>query len=86
MKREDGDVGDLLTYLDIYGNGIKSALAPMIFLAGAQLREIGSYCEKTASASFDAIIENALTITGLSQNNCLRIKTYPRKPSFSIRI
>jgi len=47
----------------------------MIFLAGAQLREIGSYCEKTASAIFDAIIENALTITGLSKNSCLTVKT-----------
>ena len=65
MKREDGDVGDLLTYLDIYGNGIKSALAPMIFLAGAQLREIGSYCEKTAGAFFDAIMETALHCVGL---------------------
>jgi len=33
------------------------------------LREIGSYCEKTASVIFDAIIETALQYAGLSKSN-----------------
>ncbi len=44
------------------------ALYRILTLAGARLREIGSYCEKTASAMFDAIIETALQCVGLSKN------------------
>jgi hypothetical protein len=45
------------------------ALYRILTLAGERLREIGSYCEKTASAIFDAIIETALQYVGLSKNN-----------------
>ena len=45
------------------------ALYRILTLAGERLREIGSYCEKTASAIFDAIIENALRYVGLSKSD-----------------
>lgn len=35
------------------------------FLSVEHLSEIGSYCEKTASVIFDAIIETALQYAGL---------------------
>lgn len=39
------------------------------FLSVEHLSEIGSYCEKTASVIFDAIIETALQYAGLSKND-----------------
>jgi hypothetical protein len=45
------------------------AIYRILTIAGERLREIGSYCEKTASAIFDAIIENALQYVGLSKND-----------------
>jgi hypothetical protein len=45
------------------------ALYRILTLAGERLREIGSYCEKTASAIFDVIIENALKYVGLSKSD-----------------
>ena len=45
------------------------AIYRILTIAGERLREIGSYCEKTASAIFDAIIENALQYVGLSKSD-----------------
>jgi len=45
------------------------ALYRILTLAAEQLRKIGSYCEKTASDFFDAVIETALKCLGLSKNN-----------------
>ncbi len=45
------------------------ALYRILTLAGERLRAIGSNCEKTASAIFDAIIETALQYVGLSKSN-----------------
>jgi hypothetical protein len=45
------------------------ALYRILTLAGERLREIGRYCEKTASAIFDVIIENALQYVGLSKSD-----------------
>jgi len=45
------------------------SLYRILTLAGERLREIGSYCEKTASAIFDAIIENALKYVSLSKSS-----------------
>jgi hypothetical protein len=45
------------------------ALYRILTLAGERLREIGSYCEKTASVIFDAIIENALKYVSLSKSD-----------------
>ena len=47
------------------------AIYRILTLAGERLKEIGSYCEKTASVIFDAIIENALKCVGLSKSNGL---------------
>jgi hypothetical protein len=41
----------------------------VLSLAVDQLRKIGSYCEKTASTFFDAIIDTALQCVGLSKND-----------------
>jgi hypothetical protein len=45
------------------------ALYRILTLAGERLRKIGSYCEKTASTIFDAIIETALQYVGLSKSD-----------------
>ena len=50
------------------------ALYRILTLAGERLREIGSYCEKTAATIFDAIIKTALQCVGLSKNNRLKVK------------
>jgi hypothetical protein len=47
------------------------ALYRILTLAGERLREMGSYCEKTASALLESIMETALKFVGLSKNNCL---------------
>ena len=47
------------------------ALYRILTLAGERLREIGSYCQKTASALLESIKETALKCVGLSKNNCL---------------
>jgi hypothetical protein len=38
-------------------------------LTADQLKNIGYFCEKTASAFFDAILSTALQRVGLSKNN-----------------
>jgi hypothetical protein len=48
---------------------IEAALYRLLTLAGERLREIGSYCEKTASVIFDAIIENALKYVSLAKSD-----------------
>jgi hypothetical protein len=45
------------------------AIYRILTLAGERLKEIGSYCEKTAFIIFDAIIENALKYVGFSKSN-----------------
>jgi hypothetical protein len=45
------------------------ALYRILALAGRRLRENGRYCEKTASAIFNTIIETALQCVGLSKYN-----------------
>ncbi len=44
------------------------ALYRIMALAGERLRKINSYCEKTVSTFFDAIMETALKCVGLSNN------------------
>jgi len=41
------------------------ALYRIMILAGNRLKTLGSYCEKTATAFFDAIMETALQSVGL---------------------
>jgi hypothetical protein len=45
------------------------ALYRILSMAADQLKNIGNFCEKTASAFFDAIMEKALQCVGLSKNN-----------------
>jgi len=40
-------------------------------LAGNRLKNLGSYCEKTAAAFFDTIMETALHYVGLSEKRKL---------------
>jgi len=51
------------------------ALHRTLMLAADQLREIGNFCEKTAMAFLDVIIETAWKNVGLSKNNLSIIKT-----------
>ncbi len=45
------------------------ALYRILTLAADQLKNIGNFCDKTASAFFDAIMDTALQCVGLSKNN-----------------
>jgi hypothetical protein len=45
------------------------ALYRILTLAADQLKQMGTFCERTATALFDAIMENALQCVGLSKNN-----------------
>ena len=47
------------------------ALYRILNLTGEKIRELGSYCEKTAFVIFDTIMENALQYVGLSKSNKL---------------
>jgi len=47
------------------------ALYRILTLAVGQLRNIGNFCERTASAFFDAIIDIALQCVGLSKNTLI---------------
>lgn len=47
------------------------ALYRILTLAAEQLKNIGHFCEKTASAFFDTIMETALSCVGLSKNNLM---------------
>ena len=47
------------------------ALYRILTLAADQLKAIGNFCEKTASAFFDAIMDNALKCVGLSKNKLM---------------
>jgi hypothetical protein len=47
------------------------ALYRILTLAVDQLKNIGNFCEKTASAFFDAIMNTALHCVGLSKNNLI---------------
>jgi len=44
------------------------ALYRILTLAAEQLKQLGTFCEKTATAFFDAIMHTALQCIGLSKN------------------
>jgi hypothetical protein len=44
------------------------ALYRILTLAADQLKQLGAFCEKTASDFFDAIMDTALQCVGLSKN------------------
>jgi len=45
------------------------SLYGILALTADQLKNIGNFCEKAASAFFDAIMDSALQCVGLSKNN-----------------
>ena len=45
------------------------ALYRILTLAAERLRELGTFCEKTATAFFDAVMDAALQCVDLSKNN-----------------
>ncbi|WP_054030952.1 hypothetical protein [Desulfatitalea tepidiphila] len=47
------------------------ALCRILMLATDRLRQLGTFCEKTAIAFFDAIMDAALQCVGLSKNKLL---------------
>ncbi len=63
--------GDLFYFCCDEVNDISfiEALYRILTLAADQLKNIGNFCEKTASAFFDAIMNTALQCVGLSKNN-----------------
>ncbi len=44
---------------------------PILTLAADQLKQLGAFCEKTAAAFFDAIMDTALQCVGLSKNKLM---------------
>jgi hypothetical protein len=44
------------------------ALCRILTLATDRLKQFGTFCEKTASSFFDAVIDAALQCVGLSKN------------------
>jgi len=63
--------GDLFYYCcdEVSDISFIEALYRILTLAVDQLNKIGNFCEKTASAFFDAIMDTALQCVGLSKNN-----------------
>ncbi len=51
------------------GKRISEALYRILILANDQLRNLCNFCEKTASAFIDAVMDTALQCVGLSKNN-----------------
>lgn len=47
------------------------ALYRIMIIAGDQLKKIGDYCEKTATAFFDAVMETTLQQFGFVENRKL---------------
>ncbi len=63
--------GDLFYFCcdEVSDISFMQALYRILTLAVDQLKNIGNFCEKTASAFFDAIMDTALQCVGLSKNN-----------------
>jgi len=57
------------------------ALYGILTLAADRLKQMGTFCEKTAAAFFDAIMDAALQCVGLSKTNWRSLKTRSRKLS-----
>ncbi len=63
--------GDLFYFCcdEVSDISFMQALYRILTLAVDQLENLGNFCEKTASAFFDAIMDTALQCVGLSKNN-----------------
>jgi transposase len=71
MESDNRSFGDLFyTCCDEVSDiSFVEALFRLMNLAAKQLREMGTFCEKTASAFFDAVMHAALSCVGLSVHN-----------------
>jgi len=65
--------GDLFYYCceEVSDISFIEALYRILTLAANQLKNLGNFCEKTASAFFDTIMDTALQCVGLSKNNLI---------------
>jgi len=70
MATDDRTFGDLFYACckEVADISFMEALYRILTLASDQLRKLGSICEKTAAAFFDAIMETALQCIGMSKN------------------
>jgi DDE superfamily endonuclease len=70
IETDDRTFGDLFYACckEVADISFMEALYRILTLAADQLRKLGSICEKTAAAFFDAIMDSALQCIGLSKN------------------
>ena len=71
METDHRSFGDLFyaSCEEIADISFMEALYRILTLAADQLKQLGTFCEKTAAAFFDAIMDTALQCVGLSKNN-----------------
>ena len=71
IKTDHRTFGDLFYFCcdEVSDISFIEALYRILTLAADQLRNLGNFCEKTASVFFDAIMDTALQCVGLSKNN-----------------
>jgi len=71
IEKDHRTFGDLFYYCcdEVDDISFIEALYRILTLAADQLKDIGNFCEKTASAFFDAVMEAALQCVGLSKSN-----------------
>jgi len=70
METDHRSFGDLFYACcdEVADISFMQALYRILTLAADQLKQLGAFCEKTAAAFFDAIMETALQCVGLSKN------------------
>ncbi len=71
METDQRSFGDLFYACceEVADISFMQALYRILTLAADQLKQMGTFCEKTAAAFFDAIMDTALQCVGLSKNN-----------------
>jgi hypothetical protein len=71
LEKDHRSFGDLFYFCcdEVSDISFIEALYRILTLAADQLKKIGNFCEKTASAFFDAVMDTALQCVGLSKNN-----------------
>ncbi|MEE4602739.1 MAG: hypothetical protein V2J65_15770 [Desulfobacteraceae bacterium] len=70
METDQPSFGDLFYACcdEVADISFMQALYRVLTLAADQLKQMGTFCEKTAVALFNAIMETALQCVGLSKN------------------
>ena len=71
IKTDHRTFGDLFYFCcdEVSDISFIEALYRILTLAADRLKDLGEFCEKTASVFFDAIMDTALQCVGLSKNN-----------------